>query len=78
MSIKQLVPAFPKLAYQSFLDRNTEEAAIELGRDIRRTLRATLRTIASPPPDEFLTSETSYLAGWKDVEEVLVFASLIF
>ncbi|KAF9449488.1 alpha/beta-hydrolase [Macrolepiota fuliginosa MF-IS2] len=70
ISVKQLVPVFPKLAYQAFFDRNTEEATKELDRDIRRTLRATLRTDASPPPDAFLTSGTSFLDAWKEVDEI--------
>ncbi|XP_006460446.1 hypothetical protein AGABI2DRAFT_184905 [Agaricus bisporus var. bisporus H97] len=69
-SVKRLVPAFPRLAYQTFFDRDTENAAKELERDIRRSLRATLRSIASPPPNAFLESEESFLDAWKDIEEI--------
>lgn len=39
---------------------------------MRRSLRATLRSIASPPPDNFLTSEESFMDAWKDIEEVCI------
>lgn len=68
--VKDLVPYFPKLAYQVYFDERTYDAAKELGNDTRRTLRATYRTVPSPPPDKFLESETSYLDAWKDVPEV--------
>jgi soluble epoxide hydrolase/lipid-phosphate phosphatase len=71
VSVKQYVPVIPKLAYQTYFDRQTQDAANELNRDIRRTLRATMRTISSPPPDDFLKSETSYLEGWKAFVEVV-------
>jgi len=68
--VKDLVPYFAKLAYQVYFDERTYDAAKELGSDTRRTLRATYRTVSSPPPDSFLESETSYLDAWKDVPEV--------
>jgi len=68
--VKDLVPYFAKLAYQVYFDGKTYDAAKELGSDTRRTLRATYRTVSSPPPDSFLESETSYLDAWKDVPEV--------
>jgi soluble epoxide hydrolase/lipid-phosphate phosphatase len=64
--------ALPKLNYQLFFDKKMSEAVIELDKNIRRTVRATLRTVASPPPDGFLTSQTSFLDAWKDVAEVLL------
>ncbi|KIK60086.1 hypothetical protein GYMLUDRAFT_261656 [Collybiopsis luxurians FD-317 M1] len=67
---KHLIPAFPKLAYQLFFDEKTTEAVEELDRDVRRTVRATLRTKASPPPDEYLTSPHSFLDAWGHVEEI--------
>ncbi|KXN91140.1 Bifunctional epoxide hydrolase 2 [Leucoagaricus sp. SymC.cos] len=70
VSVKQFVPTIPKLAYQTYFDRQTQKAADELNADIRRSLRATLRTVLSPPPDAFLTSETSFLGAWKHVEEI--------
>jgi len=68
--VKNLVPIFPRLAYQVYFDERTYDAAKELGNDTRRSLRATYRTVSSPPPDNFLESETSYLDAWKDVKEV--------
>lgn len=48
----------------------------ELDQDIRRTLRATLRTVASPPPDTFLKSNDSYLSAWGGVENVRALISI--
>lgn len=45
-------------------------AVAELDQDIRRTVRATLRTVASPPPDAFLKSNKSYLSAWDGVKQV--------
>jgi soluble epoxide hydrolase/lipid-phosphate phosphatase len=64
------VQAFPHLAYQVYFADQTSAAAAELNADIRRTLRATLRTVASPPPADFLLSNSSYLVGWKNVSTV--------
>lgn len=61
---------FPHLAYQVYFANETSTAVTELDTDIRRTLRATLRTVRSPPPSDFLLSNTSYLAGWKNVSVV--------
>jgi soluble epoxide hydrolase / lipid-phosphate phosphatase len=61
---------FPHLAYQVYFAEHTSAAIAELGADVRRTLRATLRTVASPPPSDFLLSNTSYLVAWKDVPTV--------
>ncbi|KAI0301880.1 Alpha/Beta hydrolase protein [Multifurca ochricompacta] len=60
--ISALVPEFPRLTYQL--------CNSELDTDIRRTLRATLRTVASPPPPDFLLSNSSYLVGWENVTTV--------
>jgi len=68
--VKHLTPVIPKLTYQLFFDGKTAEAVDELNRDIRRTVRATLRTKASPPPEEFLTSPHSFLDAWGHVEEI--------
>jgi len=70
LPIKHLVPALPKLAYQLFFDGNTPAAIEELDKDIRRTIRGTMRTVASPPPDTFLRSQDSFLDAWSDVEEI--------
>lgn len=59
----------PKLAYTVFFEKQTSAAAKELGKDVRRTLRGTLRSVNSPPPDAFLQQTHSFLYGWKDVEE---------
>ncbi|KAF8173808.1 Alpha/Beta hydrolase protein [Mycena galopus ATCC 62051] len=67
---EHLALALPKLSYQLFFTQNTPGAIAELDKDLRRTIRGTLRTVASPPPDEFLKSQTSFLIGWKDVAEI--------
>jgi len=64
------VAAHPRLAYQLFFDKHTTAAIAELNRDIRRTLRETLRDVASPPPDHFLTSRDSFIGAWDDHDEV--------
>lgn len=68
--ISALVPEFPHLAYQIYFADQTSTAIAELGTDIRRTLRATLRSVESPPPPNFLLSNSSYLVAWKDVSTV--------
>jgi soluble epoxide hydrolase / lipid-phosphate phosphatase len=68
--ISTLVPAFPHLAYQVYFAENTSGAIAELNADIRRTLRATFRNATSPPPPDFLTSNTSYLGAWQNVSTV--------
>lgn len=69
--IKSLIQYFPRLAYQAYFDEKTYDAAKELDNDVRRSLRSTLRTVSSPPPDNFLESQTSYMDAWKDVKEVV-------
>lgn len=68
--VKELVPFLPALNYQLFFDQETGKAVRELDADIRRTIRATLRTVASPPPSDFLRSSESFLVGWDDVKEI--------
>lgn len=70
LHVKTLVPRLPKLAYQLFFDSDPDAAAKELEKDPRRTIRATLRTVDSPPPEGFLKSNDSFLKAWEDVEEV--------
>ncbi|KDQ11514.1 hypothetical protein BOTBODRAFT_135565 [Botryobasidium botryosum FD-172 SS1] len=65
---EDLVPLLPKFAYQVYFEKETSTAAQELDKDIRRTLRATLRTVASPPPDAFLTSETDFLGAYNGTD----------
>ena len=60
----------PKLSYNVFFQNHTDDAIKELSADTRRTLRATLRTVDSPPPDAFLQQKDSFLRGWDDVQEV--------
>ncbi|KAJ6473210.1 alpha/beta-hydrolase [Mycena sanguinolenta] len=67
---EHLVAALPKLGYQLFFDQNTPEAIAELDKNVRRTVRATLRSVASPPPDDFLKDKESFLSGWADVAEI--------
>jgi len=68
--ISALVPEFPHLAYQIYFAGQTPAAIAELNADIRRTLRATLRTVASPPPSDFLLSNSSYLVAWNKVSTI--------
>lgn len=68
--ISHFVSALPRLTYQLFFERETSAATLELNKDIRRTIRATLRSVGSPPPEDFLKSPDSFLAGWKDEAEV--------
>lgn len=68
--MRELSEIVPTLSYQLFFDHSTSDAVEELDHDVRRTLRATLRSVASPPPKGFLTSRTSYLSAWDGVDEV--------
>jgi len=65
-----LVHLLPRLAYQLFFEAQTSLAVEELNKDIRRTLRATLLSADTPPPDAFLTSKESFLHGWEDKAEL--------
>ena len=60
----------PHFGYQEYFAEQTSTAIAELNTDIRRTLRATVRSAASPPPSDFLMSTTSYLDAWKNVSTV--------
>ncbi|KAF8906764.1 Alpha/Beta hydrolase protein [Gymnopilus junonius] len=68
--MKSLVESIPSLGYQIFFDSQPEIAVAELDKDIRRTVRATLRTVDSPAPDDFLKSDKSFLAAWDGFDEV--------
>ncbi|KAF8075822.1 alpha/beta-hydrolase [Lyophyllum atratum] len=68
--IKHLVPMLPKLTYQLYFDSKLEIATTELDKDIRRTVRATLRTVDSAPPDAYLQSAESFLDAWGHIEEI--------
>jgi hypothetical protein len=65
-----LQTVMPKLAHQVFFESHTSEAIADLSKDMRRSLRATLRTVDSTPPDSFLTSTTTYLGAYDNVTEV--------
>lgn len=60
----------PKLSYNLYFEHKTEDAVKELNTDIRRTLRGTLRSVDSPPPNKFLQQTDSYLHGWASVDTV--------
>jgi hypothetical protein len=64
------------LTYQIFFDSQTDVAIVELDQDIRRSVRAALRTVASPPPDTFLKSNDSFLSAWDSVEQVSVLTNI--
>jgi len=68
--IATLVPLIPHFAYRVYFAEQTSTAIAELNTDIRRTLRATLRTVASPPPSDFLLSNSSFLDAWKNVSTI--------
>ncbi|TFY61993.1 hypothetical protein EVG20_g6854 [Dentipellis fragilis] len=68
--IAALVPSFPHLAYQVFLDSTPDAAAAELRADTRRFLRGTLRDVASPPPPKFLTYTDSFMKGWDGIDPI--------
>ncbi|KAJ3513371.1 hypothetical protein NLJ89_g2992 [Agrocybe chaxingu] len=64
LPIKDLVSTFPTFGYQLFFDAVPEVAAEELDEDVERSIRATLRTVASPPPHDFLKCSESFLRAW--------------
>ena len=68
--ISALAAELPHLTYQVYFGEQTSTAVAELDTDIRRTLRSTLRTVASPPPADFLLSNSSYLVAWQNVSTV--------
>ncbi|KAG8906419.1 hypothetical protein FRB99_006921 [Tulasnella sp. 403] len=58
----------PKLGYQVFFNTQTEKAVEELNQSVRRTLRAVVRAKDNPPPEEFLTSHTTFWSGYESNE----------
>ncbi|KZV64908.1 hypothetical protein PENSPDRAFT_587648, partial [Peniophora sp. CONT] len=76
--ISALVPQLPHLAYQVYSSNNTTKASAGLDKDVRRILHATMRTVASPPPDGFLGSTDSHLGAYGDseVHPAITFLSL--
>ena len=55
---------------QVYFASSTETAITELNASIRRSLRAALRTVDSPPPPAFLTSHRDFLGAWRDVTQI--------
>lgn len=68
--IKALTPRFPKLQYQTYFDEHTADAVKELDKNIKRSLRSTLRAREPAPPQDFLTSDSSFLGAWADVKAI--------
>lgn len=66
--IESIAAMTPTLSYQVFFARNTSEAIVELNRDAKRTLRATLRNLASPPPKAFLRSRETFMGAWDGIK----------
>ncbi|KAH0839352.1 alpha/beta-hydrolase [Lanmaoa asiatica] len=69
--IESILAMISTLSYQLFFAQNTSEAIAELNRDVRRTLRGTLRSIASPPPKTFLRSRETFMGAWDGMEASL-------
>ena len=74
--MKEFTALFPALKYQIFFDSQTDMAVVELDQNIRRSVRAVLRTVTSPPPDTFLKSNESFLSAWDSVEQVSVLTNI--
>ncbi|KIY48303.1 alpha/beta-hydrolase [Fistulina hepatica ATCC 64428] len=70
VATKDLAAMTPGLAYELFFSEKTSAAVAELNANVRRTIRATLRTVDSPPPKGFLTDPNSFLGGWKGVAQI--------
>ncbi|CAG7854202.1 SubName: Full=Uncharacterized protein {ECO:0000313/EMBL:CCA70423.1} [Serendipita indica DSM 11827] len=70
LSIEALIAALPKLTYNLYFMSETEKAIAELNKDVRRTIRAALRSLASPSPYRFLRSKTSFLKAYNHLEEI--------
>lgn len=68
--VEALYKALPKLSYQSHFEKSTSQAVAELNQDIRRTIRATLRSVDSKPPDAFLRSKTSFLKAYRHMDTI--------
>jgi soluble epoxide hydrolase/lipid-phosphate phosphatase len=65
--VEQLSKYLPHLTYQIYFEKTTKKAVAELNADIRRTLRATLRSVDSPPPEGFLTNKAKFLKPYADM-----------
>ena len=71
LPISNIVKDYPKLMYQSYFDEKMNEASEGLGKDVRRLLRGTYRTIKNPPPEGFFKSKDAFLHVYLEDEEVL-------
>jgi soluble epoxide hydrolase / lipid-phosphate phosphatase len=60
----------PKLTYNIYFQKDTDGAIAELDKDIRRSVRSIFRNRASPPPDRFLRSKTSFLKAYDHLDEI--------
>jgi len=67
---EQLAAQLKHLTYQIYFEKQTAAAVQELNRDIRRSLRATYRTVDSAPPEAFLVSRTSFLDAWSEYDTI--------
>ncbi|KAG8792500.1 hypothetical protein FRC17_008590, partial [Serendipita sp. 399] len=68
--IESLIAALPKLTYLIYLQKKTDAAIAELNRDIRRSLRAFIRSYHSPSAHRFLRSKHNLLKAYDDVDEI--------
>ncbi|KAF8514273.1 Alpha/Beta hydrolase protein [Gautieria morchelliformis] len=68
--IESIIPFLPHLTYQVYFASRTKTAVTELNASIRRSLRAALRTVDSPPPPAFLTSRDDFLGAWRNVTQI--------
>ncbi|KAF8335589.1 alpha/beta-hydrolase [Amanita rubescens] len=68
MAISSIVKDYPKMMYQCYFDEKMSEASEELGKDVRRMLRGTYRTLNNPPPEGFLKSKDAFLDVYAEDE----------
>ncbi|CUA67092.1 hypothetical protein RSOLAG22IIIB_07179 [Rhizoctonia solani] len=68
---EDLVTYFPKMAYQLYFAKKTKEAAEELEKDIRKSLRSVYRTSDTKPPAKFLTREDNLLDAYEEAGDNL-------
>jgi soluble epoxide hydrolase/lipid-phosphate phosphatase len=61
MPVRHLVKYFSRLMYMVYFDDKMEKAVAELEGNVRRTLRATYRSIKDPPPEAFSKSGEAFL-----------------
>ena len=50
--------------YHLYFDEKMDEAIEELGKDVRRSLRATYKSFKNPSPSGFLRSKDTYLQAY--------------